>query len=499
MNKRGSGILLHVTSLPSPFGIGDLGPSAYRFADLLAEARQSYWQVLPLCPTATVYGNSPYSSISTFAGNTLLVSPEMLLQDGLITQAHIDPTPQFNDDRCDYDLVTAYKTRILDAAYESFLGSGKDRNAFSAFCEANKSWLDTFSLFVVIKGLMGGRGWNEWPWGLRDRAPDELARIRSEHATEIDKASFSQYLFFSQWRSLKDYCNRRGIQIIGDIPIYVSYDSADAWAHPGIFKLDGEKRPTVVAGVPPDYFSATGQLWGNPVYNWDVLKDSGYGWWIERLHHILTLYNVVRVDHFRGLVAYWEVPASEKTAVNGQWAEVPTDDFFNHLFRRFFTLPLIAEDLGIITPDVREAVRRLGFPGMKVLLFAFGEDNPMHIYLPHSYDRNFVVYTGTHDNNTVRGWFEHDAKPEDKARFFRYIGREVGAESVNWEFIRLALMSIADIAIAPMQDILGLGEEGQMNKPSTAHGNWRWRLHPSRFGSQVLEKLRTMTETYGRA
>ena len=497
--KRGSGVLLHVTSLPSPFGVGDLGPAAYGFADALSAARQTYWQILPLCPTSPVYGNSPYSSISTFAGNTLLVSPEMLLRDGLITQAHIDLRPQFPDDRCDYDAALSYKEQIFDAAYETFLTSGRKREGFEAFCEANRSWLDTYSLFVVIKGLEEGRSWNEWPWELRDRVPDQLERIRVEHGPAIDRVAFSQYLFFAQWFSLKEYCNRRGIQIMGDIPIYVSYDSADVWSNPEIFKLDGEKRPTVVAGVPPDYFSATGQLWGNPVYNWDVLRLSGYHWWEERLRHMLNLYNVVRIDHFRGLVAYWEVPAYEQSAVNGRWVEVPADDFFNHLFKRFFTLPIIAEDLGLITPDVRETIRRFGFPGMKVLLFAFGEDNPMHIYLPHSYDRNYVAYTGTHDNNTVRGWFEREAKSEDKARLFRYLGREVDADTVSRELIRLALMSVADIAIAPMQDVLGLGEESQMNRPSVAHGNWGWRVHPSHLDDGTFETLRIMTETYGRA
>jgi 4-alpha-glucanotransferase len=499
MNKRGSGLLLHLTSLPSPFGIGDLGPSAYRFADSLAAAQQSYWQILPLCPTAPVYGNSPYSSVSTFAGNTILISPEMLLRAGLIGHSHVDLRPQFPEDRCDYDAVSAYKQQILDTAYESFLKSGRDREGFERFREINTSWLDTYSLFVVIKELMGDKSWSEWPWELRDRVAGSLEKVRMEQVSAIERVAFGQYLFFTQWSSLKEYCNERGIQIIGDVPIYVSYDSADVWANAEIFKLDGEKRPSVVAGVPPDYFSATGQLWGNPVYNWDALTLSGYAWWVERLRHIFSLYNVVRIDHFRGLVAYWEVPAYERNAVNGRWVEAPTGDFFKHLFKRFFTLPLIAEDLGLITPDVREAIGRFGFPGMKVLLFAFGEDNPMHIYLPHSYDRNYVVYTGTHDNNTVRGWFEREAKPEDKSRLYRYIGKEVDAETVNWELIRLAMMSVADIAITPVQDILGLGEEGQMNRPSVAYGNWGWRLQSAQLTDEMLEKLRVMTETYGRA
>jgi 4-alpha-glucanotransferase len=498
VNKRGSGILLHITSLPSPFGIGDLGPPAYWFADSLAAARQSYWQILPLCPTATEYGNSPYSSVSTFGGNTLLISPEMLLRGGLISQADIDGKPHFPDNRCDYKAVTSYKEQILDVAYESFRQTGTNRDGFIRFCEGHRSWLETYALFIVIKRLMGGRSWNEWPRRLRDRVGEDLERVRKEHASDIEKAKFGQYLFFRQWFALKDYCNQRGIQIIGDMPIYVSYDSSDAWANPRIFKLDGEKKPVVVAGVPPDYFSATGQLWGNPVYDWDALRLSGYEWWVERLRHILTLYDVVRIDHFRGLVAYWEVPACEKNAVNGRWIQVPTDDLFSHLFERLVTLPLIAEDLGIITADVREAMSRFGFPGMKVLLFAFGEDNPMHIYLPHTYEKNCVVYTGTHDNNTVRGWFEDEAGPEEKARLFRYVAKEVKADSVNWELMRLAMESIADTAMVPVQDVLGLGKEGRMNTPSVARGNWEWRFRRSQLTDEVIERLRVMTETYGR-
>ena len=499
MNKRGSGILLHITSLPSPYGIGDLGPGAYRFADFLAENRQSYWQILPLSPTAEAYGNSPYSSVSTFAGNTLLISPDFLVRDGLVSAGEIDSRPSFSDGRCDYSGAILYKERLLARAYQGFSASGMNRDRFIHFCEDQASWLDTYALFVAIKRRMGGKSWSEWPRGLRDRAADEIERIRTECAADIEKEKFGQFLFFSQWYALKKYCNARGVQMMGDMPIYVSYDSADVWANTDIFKLDGEKRPLMLSGVPPDYFSATGQLWGNPVYNWDALRSTGYAWWIDRLGHILTLHDVVRIDHFRGLIAYWEVPAHEKNAVNGQWVRVPVDDFFNALFKRFFSLPILAEDLGVITPDVREAVRRFGFPGMKVLLFAFGEDNPMHIYLPHTFERNFVVYTGTHDNNTARGWFDHEARPEDRARLFRYIGREVQPEEVNWELVRLAMASIADISIVPMQDVLGLGQEAQMNRPSIATGNWEWRLLPAQLADAIGRRLRSLTETYGRA
>jgi 4-alpha-glucanotransferase len=499
MSKRGSGVLLHITSLPSPYGVGDLGPWAYRFADFLAGTRQAYWQVLPLSPTAPIYGNSPYSSVSTFACNTLLISPDILVGDGLLSREEVDSRPPFPDDRCDYEGVIPYKEYLLDRAFDSFVKSGKDGDGFRHFCDDQASWLDTYALFVCIKKRMGGRSWGDWPWELRDRLPDSLEAVRREATTDIEREKFRQYLFFRQWQALKRYCNERGIQIIGDIPIYVSYDSADAWTDAGTFKLDGEKRPVAVAGVPPDYFSATGQLWGNPVYNWDALRQTGYAWWIERVRHTLALFDIVRVDHFRGLVAFWEVPAREKNAVNGQWVAVPVRDFFNQLFRRFFSLPIIAEDLGLITPDVREMIRELGFPGMKILLFAFGEDDPMHIYLPHTYERNYVVYTGTHDNNTTRGWFQHEARPEEKERLFRYIGREVRPDEVNWELIRLAMMSVARMAVFPMQDILGLGREAQMNRPSVAHGNWEWRLRPGELTEYVAGRLRSLTVAYGRA
>jgi len=499
MNKRGSGILLHITSLPSPYGIGDLGPGAYAFADFLAQNRQSYWQVLPLSPTAEAYGNSPYSSVSTFAGNTLLISPDLLFRDNLVPADAIDSRPAFPEGRCDYARAIPYKERLLTLAYERCLTSAKNRDRFVHFCEDHASWLDTYALFVAVKKRMGGRLWSEWPWELKDRAGDEMERIGTECAADIEKEKFGQFLFFSQWYALKEYCNARGVQLMGDMPIYVSYDSADVWANAHIFKLDGQKQPLALSGVPPDYFSATGQLWGNPVYNWEALRATGYAWWINRLRHILSLHDVVRIDHFRGLVAFWEVPAHERNAVNGQWVRVPFDDFFHTLFKRFFSLPIVAEDLGLITPDVREVIKRFGFPGMKVLLFAFGEENPMHIYLPHTYERNFVVYTGTHDNNTARGWFDGEARPEDRERLFRYIGRRVHPEEVHWELVRLAMMSIADIAIVPMQDVLGLGQEAQMNRPSVARGNWEWRLLPSQLTEDIGLRLRSLTETYGRA
>jgi 4-alpha-glucanotransferase len=497
MNKRASGILLHITSLPSPFGIGDLGSEACRCADFLAEAKQGFWQILPLNPTERVYGNSPYHSIAAFAGNPLLISPEPLVQAGLLTATDCQPVPHGPAGRVDYDLAVPYKERLFTIAYDRFTKT-RARDEYDRFCSENASWLDDFALFVALKGNYQGEAWGAWPPEVRDRRPEALQSVKEDLHDAIEHGKFLQYLFFRQWFALKGYCNEKGIKIIGDMPIYVDYDSADVWTHPEIFKLDENKRPVAVAGVPPDYFSATGQLWGNPVYRWDTLQERRYDWWIQRMEHALHLFDVVRVDHFRGLVAYWEVPAGEKTAVNGQWVEAPVYDFFDVVRTHFPALPLIAEDLGVITPAVKEVLHRFNLPGMKVLLFAFGEDNPMHPYLPHTYETNAVVYTGTHDNNTIRGWFEREAQPADKKRFFRYLGRRVSAKAIPWELIRLAMMSRANLAIIPMQDILGLGAEARMNRPATGDGNWEWQLAPGQFTPTLAEKLRAMTETYGR-
>ncbi len=497
MNRRGSGVLLHITSLPSPYGIGDLGLWAYRFADFLAETKQSFWQILPLNPTDPAYDNSPYHSISAFAGNPLLISPELMIRDGLFAKADIEALPNWPKEWVDYEGVISYKKRLFQLAYERFK---KTKNyECERFCSENSYWLDDFALFVSLKAHFDGKAWNEWPSEIRDRQPEALQSLKKRLRDIIKMQKFLQYVFNQQWSSLKHYCNQKGIQIIGDIPIYVDYDSADLWTNPEIFKLDNEKRSYAVAGVPPDYFSETGQLWGNPVYRWDVLKERGYGWWLQRMEHTLNLFDVVRVDHFRGLVAYWEVPAGEKTAINGRWVEAPVEDFFNALLKRFSYLPIIAEDLGLITPDVREVIDRFEFPGMKVLLFAFSEDYPMHPYLPHTYDKHYVVYTGTHDNNTIRGWFEGEARPEDKERLFRYLGREVPVPDIHWEFIRLAMMSVANLVIIPVQDILGLGEETRMNRPATTDGNWRWRLLSEQLTPHLSRRLLKVTEIYGRA
>lgn len=497
MNIRSAGILLHISSLPSPFGIGDMGPEAYTFADFLTETRQGYWQIIPLTPPHPEH-YSPYHSPSAFAGNPLLISPDLLVEDGLLERSDVKNHPDFPPDRVDFPAVMAYKKDILGKAYRNSLTRDPDPE-YAIFRERHAHWLDDYVLFKVLDDRFGNKRWNEWPRELRDREPDALKKTVREAEDAIEQEKFLQYLFFKQWSALKSYCNRSGIQIIGDIPIYVDFNSADVWTHPDFFKLDKERRPYVVAGVPPDYFSATGQLWGHPLYNWDALKDKGYSWWMDRIAHNMTLCDLCRIDHFRGIVGYWEVPADEETALNGKWMEGPGSAFFQAVLRRFPNLPIIAEDLGVITPDVREVMAEFGFPGMKLLLFAFGEDCPVNPYAPHNVPRNSVIFTGTHDNNTVRGWYDKEADPEDISRLASYVGREIDGLNVHREMCRLALMSVADTAILPVQDLLGLGQEARMNLPSQKEGNWMWRLSPGLLDEKIADELRSMTELYGRA
>src|SRR5574341_909124 len=497
MKRRGSGILLHITSLPSPYGIGDLGPWAYRFADFLFEAKQSFWQILPLNPTDLAFGSSPYSSPSAFAGNTLLISPESLVPDGLLTSSDIQDTCFFSHEKVDYIFVTNYKEGLLQKAHNNFKKKGDSRE-FEEFCSNNSHWLEDYTLFSVLKKYFNRVVWSKWPIEIINRNENKLQELKNNLRDILDIEKFIQYVFFKQWFSLKSYCNNKKINIIGDIPIYVNYDSADVWANPEIFKLDKEKWPKFVAGVPPDYFSKTGQRWGNPVYKWNILREKGYQWWIKRMEHNLKLFDMMRLDHFRGFVGYWEVPADEKTAINGKWRKAPAKNFFSSLVKHFHSRPIIAEDLGVITPDVIEVMKRYGFPGMKLLLFAFGEDFPIGSYLPHNYTKDCVVYTGTHDNNTVKGWWKCEASPEDRKRFFKYIGIEVSEESIHWEFVRLAMMSVAKICIIPMQDVLGLDEDAKMNRPAKTEGNWQWRLKPDQITTSLIEELREITETYGR-
>jgi len=394
--------------------------------------------------------------------------------------------------------VIAFKEALFDEAFAAFRRA-PESNEYDGFCKRHAAWLEDFALFTALKKHFRGRGWDEWPGGIRDRRPEALKEAGAELREAVAREKFLQYVFSEQWSRLKRCCLRKGIQIIGDIPIYVHYDSADVWSHPELFELDEGKRPRVVAGVPPDYFSETGQLWGNPIYRWEASRAEGYDWWLRRFEHLAALCGLVRVDHFRGFVAYWEVPAGEPTAMNGRWVPGPAEDFFNHLRRRFPLPPIIAEDLGVITPDVRELIARLGVPGMKVLLFAFGGDVAANPYAPHNHVPNCVVYPGTHDNNTVRGWWDHEATPEEQERVCRYLGRAVAPEEAAGAFVRLALMSVANTAVVSMQDILGLGGEARMNTPQTVGGNWLWRLRPGQPDDASIEWLGGLTELYGRA
>jgi 4-alpha-glucanotransferase len=498
MTQRSSGILLHVTSLPSPFGIGDMGPDAYDYVDFLSQTGQALWQILPLNPTDTASYDSPYHSTSAFACNPLLISPELMVRDGFLSRSDLEPLPAFPLDKVDYLSVTDYKKGLFQKAFEVFR-AGKERPDYRAFCEANSFWLEDFALFMALKGCYEGKTWLEWPSEIRQRWPDVLKGVRDRLSEALEKQRFLQYLFLRQWSALKAYANGRGIRILGDIPIYVVHNSTDVWAHPEIFNLDKDGRPLTVAGVPPDYFSETGQLWGNPVYRWDVMRKSGYGWWIQRMGQNLKLFDLMRLDHFRGFVAYWEVPADEEDAVRGRWVQAPAMDFFERITQWFPSLSLVAEDLGTITPDVTDMMNHFGFPGMKVLLFAFSDDRGSNPYLPHNHVRNCVVYTGTHDNNTIRGWFDMEATDEEKRRLFLYLGREVSSSEIPWELIRLAMMSVASSVAFPMQDLLGLGAEARMNRPGKKAGNWHWRLLREQLTPQLSRKLLEMTRGYGRA
>lgn len=495
---RASGILLHITSLPSEFGIGDLGPSSYQFADFLTAGKQHFWQILPLNPSGSFVGNSPYAAYSAFAGNPLLISPDFLRQEGFITDDDLLDHPVFPAERVDFRSVIPFKIKILEKAFRTFQSRSAVDKTFQDFIQLNADWLDDYALFVALKQHFEEKSWKEWPEDLRNRVPEALEHIRVELKDKVMQAQFLQYLFYKQWMALKDYCTSKGIEIIGDVPIYVSYDSPDVWAHPELFKLDTDKNPIYVSGAPPDYYSETGQLWGSPVYDWDNLRKTKFSWWVRRIEHNLFLYHRIRLDHFRGFVAYWEIPASEETAVNGKWVKVPVKEFFDTILERFPNLPIIAEDLGLITPDVKEILDQYKFPGMKVLLFAFGPDLPTNPYIPHNYIRDCFVYTGTHDNNTVQGWFHKEATSEERKRCLDYLGFSEPVKDLHWHLIRVAYSSIADSAVIPIQDILGLGEEARMNRPDKQEGNWTWRALQEQVNPSLAQTLSHLSWMYGR-
>lgn len=491
---RRSGILLHISSLPSDLGLGDFGQQAYRFADYLESAGQTCWQILPLNPTTQRHYHSPYSCSSAFALNPLFIDPGQLADQGLISKR---PAPPWSG-ACpisDYQYAAKLKTKIIDEAWNNF--SPSSHGPYHKFCQNNYWWLDDYALFATIKTHISSLPWNQWPPDLRDRNPKTLKQLSSQYSRQIEKEGFVQFILYRQWHNLKQYCNHKNIKIIGDMPIYLSGDSAEVWSHPHFFKLDPQGQPTQVAGVPPDYFCSQGQLWGNPVYRWDRLKGDRYQWLIDRFTHNFKLFDITRIDHFRGLVSYWEIPASEKNAVKGTWVKAPVYDFLDTLISRQGSLPIIAEDLGYITDDVREVLKHYGFANMKILLFAFGQDN--HPYLPHHYPPHCYVYTGTHDNNTAVGWFKHEALPSERARLSRYTGKRINSLNVNWELIRLAMQSVASTCIIPMQDVLGLDSQARMNLPATLGTNWKWALGPD-YGEdkKTKDKLAYFTETYGR-
>lgn len=496
MSARASGILLHPTCLPGPFGIGDLGPAAYRFADLLAETGQQYWQVLPVSPTDPDHGHSPYHAGCAYAGDPLWISPQLLVKDGWLADADLAGTPDFPADRVAFAQVRAFKRALLEKAFARFEASS-DKSAVARFARQSP-WLLRFALFRVLTERYG-RPWSDWPPLLRGRRPAALRAAQRQHASALRREIFHQYLFFRQWYALKRHCNRRGVRIIGDMPIYLPFHSAEVWAHPQLYKLDAAGRPSVVSGVPPDYFSSTGQLWGHPVYDWDAHAKTGFRWWIRRTRHNLALFDRLRVDHFRGWVACWEVPAEAKTAAAGQWRPVPGEALLDALERRLAPLAIIAEDLGTITAEVRETMARHELPGMRVLQFAFGDDFPHGAFLPHNHVRRSVVYTGTHDNNTVRGWYASEAGEEGRERLRRYLGRAPDPDGVHWDLIRLALGSVADTAVIPLQDLLGLGAEARMNRPAHGEGNWRWRAPADPLPGAAAARLAEMTRVYGRA
>jgi len=490
--------LLHITCLPSGFGIGDLGPGAHNFADFLCSSGMRSWQILPLTPVNYRREYSPYNCMSAFAGNKYLISPEMMVRAGYLTKRDLRNTPVFPKSKVDYARAIRFKDHLFDKAYERFSQAKEKRKRYLRFCRRNGYWLADFALFVVLKDRIAGRSWADWPDPLKKRGQKALSFLEQKFQKELEREKFLQFVFDEQWQDLKSYCADRKIQIIGDMPIYVDFDSVEVWSHPHIFKLGKDMRPLFVSGVPPDYFSNTGQLWGNPVYDWHAIRRDGYRWWVLRLAHSFRLFDCIRLDHFRGFVAYWQVSSRAKTAKNGKWVKAPAQDFLKTLYHSFSNLPLIAEDLGTITPDVREVIQQFRLPGMKVLLFAFGDGAAENPYLLHNHVKNCVVYTGTHDNNTVRGWFENEASEREKQRLFAYLGRKVTARQVHTEFLRLAMMSTANTAIIPIQDILGLDSSSRMNRPASIKGNWRWRLSPRYLTSSLARRLRTINALYGR-
>ncbi|MBA4374767.1 MAG: 4-alpha-glucanotransferase [Anaerolinea sp.] len=492
--QRKSGIILHPTSLPGPDGIGDLGPEVYHWIDFLSQAGCGLWQILPLGPTG--YGDSPYQCFSAFAGNPYLISPALLMEQNLLKRTDLTDRPVFPVNSIDFGSVIEWKLTLINRAYQRFLKTSNSslKKGYEEFCETEKEWLIDFAFFMAIKENQGGVSWDNWPESLRTRSEKAMEDFASKNAAAIEKQKFRQFLFFEQWARICKYAASKGVQIIGDIPIFVSYDSADAWAHPELFYLNEKGKPTCVAGVPPDYFSPTGQLWGNPLYRWDVHKKQGYSWWIKRVHSVLKAVDIIRLDHFRGFAGYWEVPAGMPTAEIGRWTKGPGKSVFKALETEFHGLPILAEDLGEITPDVIDLRDSYNLPGMKIFQFAFSS-TPDDPFLPHNYPQNCVAYTGTHDNDTARGWYE--TAPEDERDFCRrYLA--CSGDDISWDMIRAVWSSTAVFALAPLQDLLCLGQEGRMNFPGKPAGNWGWRFESGRLSPDLIQRLKEMNFLYSR-
>lgn len=495
-NPRYSGVLVHPTSFPSPYGIGDFGKGAYEFIDFLEAAGQHLWQILPLVPI-TSFGNSPYQGYSVFAGEPLLISPELLKENGLLTSEDLQQIPDFDPVKIDYDKVRAYKYPLYRKACQAFpqKADSKLLKAYLKFCKENETWLEDYCLFMAAKDFHENVSWTKWPSDLRTPTKESKALWSKKLSDGIEFHRLLQFFFYSQWHELKKYANDKGVAIIGDLPIFVSLDSADVWGNRALFQVDEDGYPTAVAGVPPDYFSATGQKWGNPLYDWKAHKAHGYHWWIKRIRWQLEQVDYLRIDHFRGFESYWEVPVEEETAVNGSWKKGPGAELFRAVQAKLGEdLPIFAEDLGIITPEVEKLRDTFGFLGMRILQFAFegGEST----FLPHQLDtRNCICYTGTHDNDTSKGWYDHTSEyARDKVR--RYMNTD--ASSISWDFIRICLGTIARYAIFPVQDLLKLGSEARMNLPGTAFDNWAWRYESGRLDSGMAQGLKQMTELFGR-
>jgi 4-alpha-glucanotransferase len=503
---RASGILLHPTCLPGSCGVGDFGPQAFAFVDFLRDAGQKWWQVLPLNPTG--YGDSPFQCFSAHAGNQLLISFEKLREQGILEAADFRGQPDFPWGEADFDSVIKWKTTLLKTAASRFFSgaSAGEKRAFDDFCVANESWLPDFAIFMACKEEQGGIAWNVWPGDIARRTPTALndARIRLKDA--VLAVQYWQFEFFRQWQELRSYAANAGIRVIGDLPIYVALDSADVWTNREYFALSDAGQPLTIAGVPPDYFSATGQCWGNPIYDWDRLKQAGYRWWIDRFRSALRLYDAVRIDHFRGFEAYWEIPGSETTALNGRWVKGPGAELFAALENEFGELPIIAENLGVITPEVEGIRQRFGFPGMAILQFAFGKDPQGPSFRPHNYSRELAAYTGTHDNDTTVGWWNSSGAndstrtPEDvaKERGFARAYLNLAEEPIHWAMMRAILASIADLAIFPLQDVIGLGSDARMNLPGTSRGNWRWRFPEGALTEELAKRLGELVKLYDR-